>query len=91
MDDIIINKLGGINNVMDDCVNRAKEVDLITLPKDIKGANCSNCAFFNDISERIGYCLHKRVKQNVNNRMCCVLWTHPAESRMYVDRLKDYD
>lgn len=55
----------------DEKLERAKNVDLITLPKDIKGTNCANCKFI-DIERE--YCTHKDVAQKVSPRMCCALW-----------------
>lgn len=81
-----LNKNGGVISKTYKELSRAKDVDLITMPKDIDGTNCSNCRFIKD-----GFCRHPRVKQKVNNRMCCVLWSRPGEYRQFVGRNKEYD
>lgn len=90
MDDIRINKLGGIDSKLAQEVKRAKEVDLITLPKDVKGTNCGNCKWYKQVTPKVSYCENTRVKQNVNDRMCCVLWTHHGEERMFTGRMEEY-
>jgi len=49
--------------------SRAGKVDLITLPRNITGTNCGNCAYFKN-----DFCYHVRVRLSVNDRMCCALW-----------------
>lgn len=50
---------------------RAESVDLVTLPDDVKGTNCSNCKFI-QMPEK--FCGHPKVQMSVNERMCCALW-----------------
>lgn len=78
-----MNKNGGINPQSQEDLIKAKEVDLITLPKDIKGTNCFNCKFNKivDTENRIGYCTNPKVKQLVNERMCCALWDNKGVER----------
>ena len=52
-------------------LERAKHVDLITLPKEIKGTNCGNCKFFN---VEKSFCDHYEVAQEVKTNMCCKEW-----------------
>lgn len=52
-------------------MERAKSADLITLPKDVKGTNCSNCKFVK-LPEK--FCTHPKVDMPVNERMCCAFW-----------------
>lgn len=80
-----LNKLGGILARTEDELARAKNVDLITMPKDIDGTNCGNCKFIKQ-----HHCSHPRVNQKVNNRQCCVLWSRNGEYRQFKGRNKDY-
>jgi hypothetical protein len=80
-----LNKLGGVLAKTEKELQRAKNVDLITLPLDIDGTNCGNCKY---IKER--YCTHPRVRQDVNNRMCCVLWSRKGEYRQFKGRNIEY-
>lgn len=81
-----LNKHGGVLARTEIELKRAKNVDLITMPNDIDGTNCSNCKFISK-----GQCINPRVKQAVNNRMCCVLWSRPGEYRQFKGRNKEYD
>jgi hypothetical protein len=85
------NELGGIEAQHEDELKRAKKVDLITMPRDIDGTNCFNCKFIRDKKERVGYCSHKDVSQDVNKRMCCVRWSRTGEYRQFHGRNKEYD
>jgi hypothetical protein len=49
---------------------RAKAVDLISLPTDVKGTNCGNCRFI--MADKS--CVHPEVRMSVNDRMCCARW-----------------
>ncbi len=80
-----LNKLGGVLARTNEELSRAKDVDLITMPKDIDGTNCGNCKFM-----RKGSCAHPRVNQKVNNRQCCVLWSRHGEYRQFKGRSKEY-
>jgi hypothetical protein len=54
---------------------RAKHVDLITLPEGVTGTNCGNCLFIREIEgRRQKHCIHPEVDMPVNNRMCCKYW-----------------
>ena len=88
--DMKLNKLGGIDNLSVKDLKKAKDVDLITLPKDVKGTNCGNCKWIKSVSKNIGYCKNEKVTQYVNGNMCCVLWTHHGEHRAFADRLDKY-
>lgn len=67
------NKQGGIDPTERYLLQRAKEADLVTLPKSIEGTNCGNCKFIRK-QEEDGFCTHPKVQMVVNNRMCCALW-----------------
>jgi hypothetical protein len=83
---IVINKLGGVSDDDGKSLERAKESDLITLPKNVTGTNCYNCKFIGDKDENAGYCKHPKVKQYVNERMCCIRWSHSGEYRAFEGR-----
>lgn len=78
------NKLGGINETDNPALERARKVDLITLPKGVKGTNCYNCqwiASYKNPNDAI--CTHPKVRQYVNERMCCILWSGKGEYRPF--------
>ncbi len=77
------NSQGGINDRNKAALERAQSVDLITLPKNISGTNCFNCKWIREKKSDKGYCYNKRVKQYVNGRMCCVLWSNQGEYRPF--------
>lgn len=78
------NELGGINETDKAALERAKEADLVTLPENIPGTNCYNCHWISSYkNEEKGMCTHPRVRQYVNGRMCCILWTNPGEYRPF--------
>lgn len=64
----VINNEGGYDYTGKE-LKTADRVGLITLPKDIKGTNCSNCSFFKD-----NFCNRKNILLPVNSRMCCSFW-----------------
>jgi hypothetical protein len=85
------NDLDGINDMNKDALLRAKNADLITLPKDINGTNCSNCNWISKYKKTYGaMCNHPKVKQYVNSRMCCALWSN---KKMYApfERDKEFE
>jgi hypothetical protein len=55
-------------------LERAKKVDLITLPIELVGTNCGNCKHFEGLRGAPGFCNHKDVRMHVTNRQCCVKW-----------------
>ncbi len=57
-------------------MKKAKHVDLITLPPDIKGTNCGNCKFMEN-----NFCVHKEIQMPVNARMCCKYWDNEEVER----------
>lgn len=61
---------------------RARKVDLITLPASIKGTNCGNCEYIQKNGKAL-WCRHKEVQMHVTERMCCALWDHPAVKRSW--------
>lgn len=61
-------------------IERAKNADLIELPRDVDGTNCGNCKFIN--SER-RYCNHPKVDQEVHPRLCCAFWDKPGSIRIW--------
>lgn len=71
------NDLGGINDTDYAAIERARKADLITLPENVKGTNCSNCQWIDTVKKPYGkMCTHPKVKQYVNERMCCSLWAN---------------
>ena len=73
-----LNSKGGYDYKGDDR-DIAKTVGLLTLPKAIKGTNCSNCLFYlND------YCYHEDVQLPVTSRMCCALWDSKTSLKAWV-------
>jgi hypothetical protein len=76
------NAQGGVNETDKLALERAKKVDLITLPDDIEGTNCYNCKWISGHkSKNHAMCTHPKVRQFVNERMCCILWTNEGEYR----------
>lgn len=61
-------------------LKKAKKVDLITLPPDIKGTNCGNCKFMDN-----DFCKHKEIQMPVNDRMCCAYWDNTKVKRPWSD------
>lgn len=80
-----INKQKGIDYNTNTDNKKAKEADLITLPKEVKGTNCSNCKFVKIIDEKhkIGFCEHPKVKLNVTDHMCCKFWDNKDALRSW--------
>jgi hypothetical protein len=76
-----INKKGGIDPKTPEETHRAKEADLITLPQEIRGTNCFNCRFIRQMNGQAGFCVHPKVQQSVNGRMCCALWDRDGSIR----------
>lgn len=71
----MLNKNGGVNPSSPEELDRAKKVDLITLPRKVSGTNCFNCKFIKQLDRKdIGFCGHPEVKQLVNSRNCCAKW-----------------
>lgn len=60
-------------------MQRAKKVDLITLPPKISGTNCGNCKFIKD-----GFCTNKEVQMKVNSHQCCSLWDAEGAIRPWI-------
>lgn len=79
------NKQGGIDVESKESKERAKEVDLLTMPKGIEGTNCANCKFVEiiDPKESIGFCKHPKVLLPVSKRMCCALWDAVGSLRIW--------
>ena len=80
------NKLGGVNEHDKTALDRARKVDLVTLPKGVKGTNCFNCKYIsahdNDEYDA-AMCINPYVRQYVNERMCCDLWSGVGEYRPF--------
>lgn len=64
-------------------LERAKAVDLITLPKKVEGVNCGNCEYYRDKTK---YCQNEKVMQHVTTHMCCSLWDAPGAERAWVKK-----
>lgn len=69
-----------IKSESSDKLERAKKVDLITLPTGVKGTNCGNCKFINADKN---FCENTKVLQEVNNRNCCALWDAEGTKRAW--------
>lgn len=64
-------------------IQRAKTADLITFPKRVTGAVCSNCRFVNLDKQ---YCNHPEVDQDLFDgvsRMCCSFWDADGTKRAW--------
>lgn len=74
---------GGVDPVTPSGLRRAAGVDLITLPPDIEGTNCSNCMFA--VRRRTEaaefWCDHPDVELPISPRMCCARWDNPRVRR----------
>ncbi len=56
---------------------RAKSVDLMTIPGNIKGTNCQNCVY----STPLHWCKNDKVEQPVKETYCCAYWRNPKTIR----------
>jgi len=63
---------------------RAKHSDLITLPESVKGTNCGNCKYVQELENDILDCRHEEVAQTVTERMCCSYWDHQDVKRPWL-------
>ena len=62
---------------MVDLALRAKKADLVSLPKAVKGASCSNCHYFrNTDNPEVGYCSFSEVSIFVTKTQLCQHWDH---------------
>jgi hypothetical protein len=66
-------------------MERAKKVDLITLPPDVEGTNCFNCKWVGHKKGDVRFCEQPQVKQLVNKRMCCAKWDRTDINRPWGD------
>lgn len=80
---IVKNKLGGVNDMDPEALERAKKVDLVTFDKDVSGTNCYNCKWIRNKTSEDGFCVNQKVLQYVNGHMCCALWSGKNEYRPY--------
>lgn len=62
---------------------RARKVDLITLPESLEGTSCGVCRYYQK-----GECLNPEVAQHVAPDMCCNRWDAPGTSRPLQGRTK---
>lgn len=69
--DFKLNDRGGYDYT-GDALLRAQKVDLITLPPNIEGTNCSdtNCTLYG----KNNFCIHKRIQLPITDRMSCAWW-----------------
>ncbi len=85
MDDLKFDKQGGVVPVDSSDMRRAKDADLVTLPRSIDGTNCGNCSLFNWLGvlngSDVGHCDHHAVNQPVSDRQCCYFWTNSQAIR----------
>lgn len=68
-----------------DRIKRAKQSDLVVLPKEITGTNCFNCKFIERSNDGQGFCNNDKVLQNVTERMCCCFWDADGTTRVADD------
>jgi hypothetical protein len=61
-------------------MKKAKHVDLITLPANVPGTNCSNCKHMEKDGDH-GWCNHPEIEMPVNHRMCCKYWDNAGVHR----------
>lgn len=78
----------GYKSLTPDELERAKRVDLITLPPDVTGTNCGNCKWFDQGYTRStpkqmidAQCEHPKIKLPVTDRMCCAEWDNDQVER----------
>ena len=76
------NELGGLIYPQAD-VAKAKAADLITLPSDVKGTNCSNCKF---IKLPDKFCQHPKLQLPVAETMCCAYWDNKGAVRQWKEK-----
>lgn len=89
---INFNKLGGVSELDAPALERAKKSDLVTLPEDIEGTNCYNCKYISPYkNDGYAMCLQPRVRQFVNERMCCALWDNKDCYRAFGKLDKKYE
>jgi hypothetical protein len=75
------NSNGGLTPSAKFDLSRSEYADLISLPKDVPGTNCSNCLYINN-----GICHNSRLYGiQVNERMCCIYWDHEGSIRPWED------
>lgn len=69
------NDLGGFDYKGDE-LNKAKKADLITLPKNVSGTNCSasNCTMYATTRDGKLFCKHPKIMLPVTDRMSCGWW-----------------
>jgi len=58
---------------------RAKKAKLVSLPLNMKGANCGNCSMYEPFQPNgcEGHCSHKEVDQTVHDTEHCKYWENP--------------
>ena len=70
----MLNKQGGLTYTDKSAIERAKKVDLITLPFDIEGTRCDNCKYFTQVRDSSeGHCTHEDIDLDVTDRIVMVL------------------
>jgi hypothetical protein len=79
------NSEGGVDPRTPEDMQVAQAVDLITLPKNVEGANCAGCMHARMLDEGLGhiFCTNPQVKQDVTPQMVCSLWDHPEIYRSW--------
>ena len=71
------NDYGGIEPRDPVAAQRASAAGLMSLPRDVKGANCGDCSFYKDMGEG-GMCMNEAIMTEVTPRMFCAAWSHPG-------------
>lgn len=77
------NKQGGLDQTDETSLERAKEADLITLPANVPGTNCSNCMYAQPRKSNMAdfWCVHAEVNLPITPRMCCKFWDNKGVKR----------
>jgi hypothetical protein len=69
----------GHGGVFPTSTERAKKVELITLPMDVTGKSCGTCQYFEEESR----CVNKEVMMPVTRHQGCRLWDAPGVFKAY--------
>ena len=76
------NHQGGFDPQTPEQMAKWKAVDLITLPSDVTGTNCSNCMHVSK-QQGTGYCTHPEIQDFITQDMCCAKWNNKGVKRLW--------
>lgn len=79
------NGQGGVDPTTRNDLSRAERADLVTLPAQVQGTNCSNCSYVTVQPTPVAqhWCGHPEVNLPITPRMCCALWDAPGTVRAW--------